>query len=132
MASPEAARALLAKARQDEYVLQRFLTDTAAADEIFGFHAQQAVEKLLKAALACRGIAYPRTHRLAQLLDLARDHGVVVPTEFEDTRMLTPFAVEYRYEFFAEETERPLERDAIHNQVVRLRLWVETLFAAEG
>ncbi len=62
--------------------------------------------------------ASTRTHGLAQLLDLAHDQGVVVPAEFEDTRMLTLFAGEYRYEFFAEETERPLEREVIHDQVV--------------
>lgn len=48
MAGLEAARLLLAKARQDEYVLAQFVGDAAAADETFGFHAQQAAEKLLK------------------------------------------------------------------------------------
>ncbi len=31
---------------------------------IFGFHAQQAIEKLLKALIAFRGATYPRTHDL--------------------------------------------------------------------
>jgi HEPN domain-containing protein len=33
------------------------------ADSIFGFHCQQAVEKLLKAWLSLLGVAFPRTHR---------------------------------------------------------------------
>jgi hypothetical protein len=45
MASVEAARVLLAKARQDEFVLDQFVNNPAAADETFGFHAQQAAEK---------------------------------------------------------------------------------------
>jgi len=76
MAQLEAARLLLAKARQDEYVLEQFAADAQAADETFGFHAQQAAEKLLKAALSAGGVVYPRTHRLGELLDLARDRDL--------------------------------------------------------
>ena len=121
----EAARLLLAKASQDEYVLERFMSDPAAADELFGFHAQQAAEKLLKAALTVRSVVYPRTHRLGELLDLSRDHGVAVPEAFDALHRLTPFAVEYRYEFFAEEVEQPLDRIAVCEELRRLRNWVE-------
>jgi HEPN domain-containing protein len=34
------------------------------------FHAQQAVEKSLKAVLVHRGIGFPRTHNLGVLMDL--------------------------------------------------------------
>ena len=40
------------------------------ADEIFGFHVQQAAEKLFKAWLALRGETYPLSHDLAALLDM--------------------------------------------------------------
>ena len=126
MAGLEAARLLLAKARQDEYVLAQFTGDPQAADETFGFHAQQAVEKLLKAALAARGVAYPRTHRLGDLLDLARDRGLAVPLAFDRLHELTPFAVDYRCEFFAEEADKPLDRPAAHEAVRQLRAWVES------
>ncbi len=129
MGNPEAARLLWAKAKQDEYVLERFVCDLEASDETFGFHAQQAAEKLLKAALSLAGVAYPRTHRLAELLDLARDHGAAVPEEFDELRRLTPFAVEYRYEFFSEETDKPLDRQIICEQVRRLHAWVEKQLA---
>ena len=125
MAGLEAARLLLAKARQDEYVLEQFAGDPQAADETFGFHAQQAAEKLLKAALVARGLVYPRTHRLGDLLDLARDRGLALPVEFDRLHGLTPFAVEYRYEFFAEEVDTPLDRPAVSEEVRRLRAWVE-------
>lgn len=130
MANLELARLLCAKALQDEFVLEQFVDNPAAADETFGFHAQQAAEKLLKAALAARGVVYPRIHRLGDLLDLAREHGLAVPEEFESLHRLTPFAVEYRYEFFAEEAEQPLNRPAVREEVQRLRVWVEARLAA--
>lgn len=89
---------LLAKAAQDEYVLDRLLPDVNAPIEVFGFHAQQAVEKLLKAALSAAGVHYTRTHRIAELLDLLRSNGTAVPQRFEESRHLTPFAVEFRYD----------------------------------
>ncbi len=131
MASLEAARLLLTKAGQDEYVLEQFAGNPQAADETFGFHGQQAAEKLLKAALAARGVEYPRTHRLGDLLDLARDRGLAVPAEFDALHQLTPFAVEYRYEFFAEEVDKPLDRPAVLAEVRRLRGWVEALLAVQ-
>ena len=130
MAGLEAARLLLGKARQDEYVLEQFADNPEAADETFGFHAQQAAEKLLKAVLAAHGVIYPRTHRLGDLLDLASDRGLAVPEEFDELHGLTPFAVEYRYEFFAEELEKPLDRAAVLAQVRRLRAWVEVKLAS--
>ena len=131
MANIEVARLLLAKARQDEFVLEQFVDNPGAADETFGFHAQQAAEKLLKAVLSARGVVPPRTHRLGDLLDLAENHGLTVLEEFDDLHRLTPFAVEYRYEFFAEEVEKPLERRVICEQVRRLRAWVEASLAAK-
>src|SRR5207237_1151451 len=65
MAASDEARRFLQKASQDEYVLARLLEDPAAPDEQLGFHAQQAVEKLLKAALFLAGGQPPRTHHLA-------------------------------------------------------------------
>jgi HEPN domain-containing protein len=75
----EHAELLLRKAAQDEYLLDRMLDDPAAPTEAFGFHAQQAAEKMLKAALAVHQSAYPRTHRLADLLDALRTAGVAIP-----------------------------------------------------
>jgi HEPN domain-containing protein len=43
------------------------------------FHAQQCVEKYLKAALVSRGRAFPKTHDLIALRDLCSHAGVVLP-----------------------------------------------------
>ena len=61
---PDRHGVLLRKARQDELVLERLLSYRDVDDDTLGFHAQQAAEKLLKAALAVRGLDYPRTHNL--------------------------------------------------------------------
>ena len=47
----ETARRLLARARDDEYVLASVAGDVNAPVRPLGFHAQQAVEKALKAVL---------------------------------------------------------------------------------
>ena len=54
MQSAELARLLLRKAKQDQYAMNRLLDDPSAPDEVIGFHAQQAVEKMIKAVLAHR------------------------------------------------------------------------------
>lgn len=69
------------------------------SDSILGFHAQQAVEKLLKALLMQLQIRYERTHDLKKLRQLLEDGGEVVPSTTLTFSNLTSFAVEYRYEF---------------------------------
>jgi HEPN domain-containing protein len=57
------------------------------------FHAQQCVEKLLKAMVILTGGFPPRIHDLAQLATLCSDWSWPV----EELRFLTRAAVEYRY-----------------------------------
>lgn len=129
MAASDEARRLLAKAAEDEYVLDRLRSDPAAPDAALGFHAQQAVEKLLKAALFLAGAAPPRTHSLAELLDLAADHGLQPPPEAEVLRWLTPYAVLYRYDDEPGVAEEPLAREETLTRVRQLRAWVEARLA---
>ena len=117
---------MLDKAAQDEYVLDKLLADDDAPVEIFGFHAQQAAEKCLKAILLSVECAYPRTHRLAELIDLARGSDVDFPERFEEVRFLTPFAVEFRYDIMPEEPEDPLDKAQIRALLTDLRGWVES------
>jgi HEPN domain-containing protein len=131
MAACDEAHRLLAKAGEDEYVLDRLLGDAAAPEAVVGFHAQQAAEKLLKAALFLAGVAPPRTHNLAQLADLAASSGVNLPTECEALRWLTPYAVLYRYEGDADEDEDRLARQEVRENLRKLRAWVEARLAAD-
>jgi HEPN domain-containing protein len=131
MAAFDEACRLLAKAGEDEYVLDRLLADAAAPEAVVGFHAQQAAEKLLKAALFLAGVAPPRTHNLAELADLAASSGLNLPPGCEALRWLTPYAVLYRYEGDADEDEERLARQEVRENLRRLRAWVEARLNAD-
>ena len=60
---------LMRKAAEDEAVLDAILGVETISDEIFGFHCQQAVEKLLKAWLTNQGVHYPKTRNLQALIE---------------------------------------------------------------
>ena len=67
------AARLARKAESDEIALQKLGDDPDVPDDLIGFHAQQALEKLMKAALAHAGVAPPRIHHLGKLLSLLAD-----------------------------------------------------------
>ena len=74
MSDPKCARVLIEAAERDLAALRGMMDEQVFADEVAGFHAQQAAEKLLKAWLALLGEQYPVTHNLAQLLDALQPH----------------------------------------------------------
>jgi HEPN domain-containing protein len=78
------------------------------------FHAQQAVEKLLKAVLVFHGIDYQRTHDLHTLAALLLKHGITPPCSPEELTRLNPFAVTFRYD----DTDIPLIPDAVVEEMV--------------
>jgi HEPN domain-containing protein len=61
------------------------------------FHAQQAAEKSIKAVLLFKGVEFPLTHDIEELLEIAEDHEIPVPENVLDADQLTPYAVETRY-----------------------------------
>lgn len=87
---------LLSKARNDVVLLRKIADDPEVADEIVGFHAQQAVEKAIKAVLEARRVDYPRTHDLARLLELLDASGGA-PPDRDEALALSPWAAEFRY-----------------------------------
>jgi HEPN domain-containing protein len=85
------------------------------------FHAQQAAEKYLKAYLLERGISFPKTHSLVELLELC----LTVDSSFEFYRdvlvSLERYAVQYRYPGPAADKDEA--RLAINSlKVIRLHL----------
>ncbi len=125
----ERAAVLLRKAAQDEFTLSKLIPDPASPDEVIGFHAQQAVEKRLKAVLTAASISYRRTHDLVELIDALGDNGLPVPAEIEEARRLTPFAAALRYDDLPEEPEEPLDRVWVWNCVRQARAWAESTIA---
>ena len=61
------------------------------------FHAQQCVEKYLKALLMARGQLFPRTHDGVALSDLCRQHGMIISVGLESLERLAAYAVQVRY-----------------------------------
>jgi len=88
---------LLASARQDLAACDLLAGAPSIGDAIVGFHAQQAIEKSLKAVLSASFIEFRRTHDLLTLLDLFEDHGLALPPFSDWLDELNPYAVEARY-----------------------------------
>lgn len=61
------------------------------------FHAQQAVEKAIKAVLLHHHMDFPLVHDLDELIEIARKGGLEIPPFLVDVDLLTPYAVETRY-----------------------------------
>ena len=95
------SRGLLLKASSDLYSAEDILTGGRAYD-MACFHAQQAVEKSLKALLASADEEYPLRHDLGELLETVKTRFPDLNLPIEEIMGLAPYAVEVRYddEFF--------------------------------
>jgi HEPN domain-containing protein len=91
------ARELIDLARDDLAAAEALLDVAAVSDAIVGFHAQQAVEKALKAVLASASADFPFTHNIALLMQLCDDAGFELPPSLADADLLTPYGVAERY-----------------------------------
>ena len=83
-------------AERDVAALRAMCRSDEISDEIFGFHVQQAAEKLFKSWIALLGEVYPLTHNIERLFNLLADQGVAVEP-FRKLIDYTPYAVEFRY-----------------------------------
>ncbi|MCX5971328.1 MAG: HEPN domain-containing protein [Coprothermobacterota bacterium] len=127
MVPSDEARQMLAAATKDWRALAGMVDPDVFADEIFGFHAQQAAEKALKAWLSLLGVAYPQTHDLSLLIGMLRQQGQDEEGLY-DLIEFNPYAVQYRYEAF-DEMGGQLDRDAVNDRVATLLRQVETMIA---
>ena len=118
------ARVLLRLAGRDLQTIDAMRDSEPFGDEAFGFHAQQAVEKSLKAWLCLHGIEYPHTHDLALLYELLESAGARDLVQFDPLTDLSAFAVQFRYDIYDDE---PLDRNGIGKQAARLVQHVDEL-----
>jgi hypothetical protein len=91
---PTQAQILLVKAAEDE----RALGAPDLSDSILGFHAQQAVEKLIKALLAQLNVDFEKTHDLERLQTALAALAESPPSTPIRLDQLSDFAVVYRYD----------------------------------
>lgn len=125
----ETAQRLLAKAKDDQYILAHLADDTSAPMWPLGFHAQQAVEKLLKAVLAVHGVEYPLTHNIAMLLAKLDQQELGRPPDADELPRLTPFGVALRYDDIEETEDVTLDCTWARLCVDRTRAWAEAQVA---
>ncbi len=97
MSDPKLARVLLAAAARDIIALHGMEDTNVFASEIFGFHVQQAAEKLLKANLSLLEKPYPATHDLTRLLELLKTYQPEAENLFGELITYNPYAVQLRY-----------------------------------
>ena len=113
----EAAR-LLRLARRDQAALRALLVAPDVAVAVAFFHAQQAAEKALKAAMCLYALEYRRTHDLEELAGQLADAGHPPSVAEAELRLLTPYAVEYRYDDEAAELLTAAQAQAIVAEVL--------------
>ena len=116
---------LIRKAEEDMVLLEKIVDDEDISSEIFGFHSQQAIEKLLKALLMFKIIPFRHTHDLGELIDLCSEHEIEVPDELYNIDDLTPFAVEYRYDVFTPSNKEVFSRHGALERVKEVHRWVQ-------
>jgi len=111
------------KAGEDALALRELLGNPQISDSILGFHAQQAVEKWLKAVMALREIPQTRTHDLGRLSQLLARAGETPPIDRTALEALTIYAVPLRYDELLDAPS--LEADPALDVVNAIESWVE-------
>lgn len=124
MRDPEQAAALLDAAERDFSALRAMGNNPDFADEIFGFHMQQAAEKSFKAWLVFLRGDYPATHDLAWLLEILRERDERA-TRFEWLIDYNPYAVQFRY--ISDPGVRPIDRGAAVKRLEALIEYVRSI-----
>lgn len=116
------AARLARKAQEDATAVQEFAANPEISDGIIGFHAQQAIEKWLKAAMALHGIREARIHDLGRLLQILENEGVSLPESASRLDELTIYAVPLRYDDLLD--VEPLDREDAKQLIEGVQAWV--------
>jgi HEPN domain-containing protein len=116
--------AWLQRARSDLQLGRAALDTKGVLPEDAAFHAQQCVEKALKALLIHREVAFPRTHAIEVLLDLLKAQGINIPEGVDESFELSEYAVQTRYPGEWEPVTQAEARKAIE-QAGLVLAWVE-------
>ena len=119
--TPE-AQALLRAAGRDWKTVELLLQHHDAPVSSVGFHAQQYLEKAIKAVLVSNAVIFRRTHDLEELADLLERQGIDLPLPKDQLRQLNPFAVIVRYQ----DIEITLtDINTVAEMIERVQTWVE-------
>ena len=119
------SRTLRRKAKGDATAAREFAGNPDITDEIIGFHAQQAIEKWLKAVIAGRGDAFDHTHDLRRLIHVAARDLDRAPFDVDAVIALTQYSAPLRYEDLLD--AEPLDRKATIGLVDEIGKWAENV-----
>lgn len=97
MSAPDNRESWLDKADNDLLNIENNLDAARVPWDTVCFHAQQVVEKVLKAFLVANGQVPPRTHDLLALLGACQQFDAYLASQEVDCRQLSAFAVATRY-----------------------------------
>jgi HEPN domain-containing protein len=122
------ARRMYKIAQRDLRTIRAMRNSEDFGDYVFGFHAQQAVEKLLKAWLWALDQKPPYTHDLDGLIELLERLEVKLPGQFRELAGITEFAVQFRY--IADEIFFPFGRDEAITRIEALAAHLRQIFPA--
>jgi HEPN domain-containing protein len=109
---------------QADLAVARLIDEERIAPEILAFHAQQAVEKALKALLVRRQVEFPHIHAIAPLLNLCRVAGYEDVENLVEAATLTRYAVATRYPGEQDPVSRQEAREAAE-LAARVLVWAE-------
>jgi len=131
MIEPDHAATMLQMAEMDLNTIRLMLEHGGFDEEAFGFHAQQATEKALKALIVSMGLICPRTHDLTSLAELIQKNGCDIPESFDELTDLTSFAVEFRYQPLSVD-EPSLDRAALADRIAQLIVYVKQALTSQS
>jgi len=87
----------LTRAEEDLNAAKSLITYGSSFLSTVCFHSQQAAEKYLKAFLTYHQVEFPKTHDIAELLDLIMPIDSKLSESLRDVIILTNYGVEVRY-----------------------------------
>ncbi len=119
----------LQKAEGDYQVANREAKAESPVYDAVCFHAQQCIEKYLKAWLVENERNFPRTHDLIVLFDLCKDIVTELKPHRASLAFLTAFAVAFRYPgeaAMSEDAHEALQMMETIRALMRWRLGVES------
>lgn len=118
-------KAWIERAEEDYLLAQSAIRRKSPLTYGATFHAQQCIEKYLKALLISRQVDFPRSHDLAALGYLCKQVGIILPIDDDALEFLTAYAVETHYpgmQSTVEESKEAIKLARIMRQFIKRTL----------
>src|SRR5437016_10855937 len=124
------AQEWLAYADGDLHYARLGQKDADALESLIVFHAQQAIEKALKAVLVGHEVDFPKTHDLEQLVEIIEEAGIAWPAGLNKVLQFTTFATQGRYPGFGDPiTDADVEEAIVMAE--KVLVWAKQQVAGE-